>query len=312
MLSSAILLGPQRRVKTVCDAVEALVPDAGAGPVAAVTAGWEEREAEDEELCEHVGRTVTNLAIWQRVERIFGADPELFEAIRQRQDTLRKMQAFYRLRLEGLMDPLCELFARDDDLELLEPEREAALAMVQALDREHGERVAAVHQSFEAQWRPFQRDAVVREREAIEAMLEPASCLLVAGGHVGVLLHRLRLFDLFRLWGDRPVVAWSAGAMVLCRRIVLFHDSPPQGSNYPEVLERGFDLVPGIVALPHAVHRLRLDDRRSMQVFASRFAPAWCVLLDRGARLSWADSRWSAASGSRMLGADGAPEEIPA
>ncbi|MCR9243437.1 MAG: Type 1 glutamine amidotransferase-like domain-containing protein [bacterium] len=311
MLTAAIVLGPQRRVKTVREAVAELVPDAS-GPLVAVTAGWEERESEDEELREHVGRPLVNLGVWQRIERIFAADPELFEAMRQRHAQLRRMQELYRMRLLGLMDPLCELHRRDDDPELLEPEREAALELVQTLDRQHEARVQAVHEEFESRWQPLQRDAVAKQRAELERELAGASCLLVAGGHVAVLLHRLRLFDLPGLWGDRPLVAWSAGAMVLCERIVLFHDSPPQGSHYPEVMERGFGLLPGFVALPHAVHRLQLDDERSMRVLARRFDPAHAALLDRGAQFEWDGRVWSATAGSRILGRDGLPAEVPA
>ncbi|MCA8952711.1 MAG: hypothetical protein KDE27_24590 [Planctomycetes bacterium] len=312
MLSSAILLGPQRRVKTVCDAVAELVPQ-DRRPLAAITAGWEEREPETDELVAHLGRSLQNLDVWARVERIFASDSELFEAMRGRHDTLRKMQELYRMRLLGLMDPLLELHRRDDDPELLEPERAEALGLVRALDTEHQKRVAEVHRRFEAKWRPLERPAVQRERDAIARQLEQASCLLIAGGHVGVLLHRMRLFDVLGLWGDRPVIAWSAGAMVLCERIVLFHDSPPQGSNYPEIMEAGFGAVGAFVALPHAIHRLRLEDQRSMGVLARRFAPAHCALLDRGAHFQWDGREWTATDGSRVLDpTDGRPREVSA
>ena len=48
-----VLLGPQREQRTVADAVRGLGVE---GPVATVTAGWEEREAEDTELRDHLGR----------------------------------------------------------------------------------------------------------------------------------------------------------------------------------------------------------------------------------------------------------------
>lgn len=310
MLSAAILLGPQRRTRRVHDALAALVPDGGA--IAAVTAGWEEREAEDEELREHIARPLVNLAVWERVERIFAADPELFEAMRQRHDTLRKMQELYRLRLTGLIEPLHELHRRETDPELLAPEREAAMRLLQSLDREHAERVAVVHRDFEASWRPIEREAVTKERRELESMLADASCLLVAGGHVGVLLHRLRLFDVFGLHGDRPVIGWSAGAMILCARIILFHDSPPQGSSYPELMEAGFGLVPGFVALPDSKRRLQLDDADRMQLLAARFGPAHCGLLDRGAWFEWDGREWSADPGSLVLGRDGVPQEVGA
>ena len=132
MLSAAILLGPQRHVPLVRPAVAALLPDAegDTGLLAAVTAGWEEREAEDQELREHVQRPVVNLAVWARVERIFQEDPELFVAMRQRHDTLRSLQELYRLRLQGQMEALQELFRRSGDDPLLLAERHDALVML--------------------------------------------------------------------------------------------------------------------------------------------------------------------------------------
>ncbi len=309
MLSSAILLGPQRLVPILRPAVETLVPDADAGPLAAVTAGWEEREREDQELRDHVQRPVENLEIWSRVERIFEQDKELFAAMRQRHDTLRTLQELYRVRLAGLVEPLRELLRRGGD-GLLAAARHDALAMVRQLDSQHVARAADVHREFEARWRPSERAAVQREKRELQRQLARASCLLLAGGHVAVLLHRLRLFDVPALHGDRPVIAWSAGAMVLTERIVLFHDSPPQGSAFAEVMEAGFALVPDLVALPHARRRLRSDDARNVQLFAQRFAPSACALLDAGSRLLWNGARWSAVPGTARLGEDGRLVEV--
>jgi hypothetical protein len=310
MLSSAILLGPQRHVPIVRDALAALLPREDRRPLAAVTAGWEEREAEDQELREHVQRPVVNLEIWRRVERIFEQDRDLLLAMRDRHDRLRTVQELYRLRLGGLMDAVRELIRRVGDEALLEPEREDAMAMVRDLDAQHVRRVAAIHAEFEARWLPHERPAVLREKRELQRILAAVGCLLVAGGHVSVLLHRLRLFDLFGLHGDRPVIAWSAGAMVLSERIVLFHDDPPQGSAYAEVMEAGFGLVRDVVALPHARHRLLVDDPLRVQLMARRFAPAACVLLDRGSRLDWRRTRWQALAGTRRLTAAGGVEEF--
>ena len=130
MLSSVILLGPQRHVRIVRAAIETLVPEHRSGPIAAVTAGWEEREAEDQELRQHVARPFVNLGVWARVERIFEQDQELLAAMRQRHDTLRSLQELYRLRLSGLMDATHELFRRVGDENLLAPERELWKAYV--------------------------------------------------------------------------------------------------------------------------------------------------------------------------------------
>ena len=310
MLSSVILLGPQRHVPIVKQAIETLVPRAASAPVAVVTAGWEEREAEDQELRDHVQRPVVNLGIWGRVERILESDPQLLAAMRQRHDTLRSVQELYRLRLQGLMEASLELFRRNGDETLLVPERADAIAMLQQLDEQHVRRVAAVHAEFDARWRPHERPAVQREKRSIHDQLAPASCLLIAGGHIAVLLHRLRLFDVLGLHGDRPVIAWSAGAMALCERIVLFHDAPPQGSSHAEVMEAGLGLARGVVVLPHARRRLHAHEQRKMSVFARRFEPARCVLLDDGSRIDWKGRRWSGLAGTRCLAATGAVEEV--
>jgi hypothetical protein len=311
MLSSAILLGPQRHVPIVRAAVDLLAPAATRpGPLAVVTAGWEEREAEDQELRDHVQRPVVNLGLWARVERIFEHDHELFAAMRQRHDTLRAVQDLYRLRLAGLMDAARELLRRAGDEALLAPERHEAVQMVQHLDGQHVHRVAVIHREFEARWRPHERAAVQREKRELQRLLGEASCLLVAGGHIAVLLHRLRLFDLLGLWGDRPVVAWSAGAMALCERIVLFHDAPPQGSAWAEVMEAGFGLVPDVIVFPHARKRLHAHEPRNVQLLARRFAPDLAVLLDDGSRLCWRDGAWAALPGTRRLGEDGDLHEV--
>ncbi len=311
MLSSAILLGPQRHVRIVKPALDTLLP-ADDRPVALVSAGWEERESEDHEFREHVGRTVQNLEVWARVERIFERDRELLAAMRQRHDTLRRVQELYRLRLLGAMEPIRELLRRPGNDLWLAAERHDALVMLQGIDSQHVQRVVQVHEEFESRWRPGERAAVQRERRDLHKKLLECGILCIAGGHIAVLLHRLRLFDVLGLHGNRPVVAWSAGAMALCERIVLFHDTPPQGSACAEVMEAGFAVLPDLVALPHAKKRLDADDERNVQLFARRFAPALCVLLDDGARIDWNGSRWSAQPDTRRLTEDGWVEEVGA
>ena len=308
MLSSAIVLGPQRHDPIVREAIDDLVPDRKRA-VAVVTAGWEEREAEDEELRQHVGRRVENLQIWARVERIFERDKELLQAMRERQATLRKVQDLYRLRLGGLMEPARELLRRSAQDPLVEAAEQDAWVLVRGLDEQHVARVAQIHAEFHDRVAPAERDVVVRERRDIERQLADMGCLLVAGGHIGVLLHRLQLFDLFGQWGDRPVIAWSAGAMALSERIVLFHDTPPQGSSFAEVLEAGFGLLPGIVALPHAKHRLQTDDSVRVRMLSRRFAPAMCALLDYRSRFDWADGKWTPRKGARQLDSYGLVQE---
>ncbi len=297
------LLGPQRFERTLGAAVRAAGVD---GVLASVTAGWQEREAEDLELFEHLGERTLNLMLYARSEDVFERDPDLFRAHRERQERLRALQEVYRLRLAHLKRAARELLAREGDAELLEPERESAIDALRELDAHHLVRIRAVNQRFETAWRPLSRSAVARHVAQIERTLAGAQALAIAGGHVAILLNRLRLFGIDRLLGDRRVFAWSAGAMAVSERVVLFHDSPPQGQGNAEVLEAGLGWAAGVVPLPHARRRLALDNPLRVALFARRFAPALCVALDDGARLRSSDLGYQAEAGVSRLGADGA------
>jgi peptidase E len=308
-----ILLGPQRLRPTLVNALDSLRIE---GTVAAVTAGWQEREEEVDELREHVDRPVVNLLLHARAEQLFEQDPELLAGYRARQEELRELQRLYRARLAHALAASRELFATDAEPELLLPERKSAIGSVRRLDHHHLRRVRQVHQEFEQRYAPWERPSVARVREQLAEQLADASALAIAGGHVAILLNRLRLFGVLELARELPIVAWSAGAMVLGDQLVLFHDSPPQGPGDAEVLETGLGLFDNLLPLPHARRRLRLNDPVRVALFARRFAPARCVALDEGSRIERrfedGKSRWHAAAGTLRLTPRGKMQEIAA
>jgi hypothetical protein len=118
------LLGPQRFDPTVAGVLAEIDVD---GPAAVVTAGWQDREPEFGELRDHLGRPVEVLGLWGRAEEVFRRDPDLFRALRARQDRLRDLQAVYRRRLDAGLGSARDLIARDGDPEVLDPERADAL-----------------------------------------------------------------------------------------------------------------------------------------------------------------------------------------
>jgi len=141
--------------------------------------------------------------------------------------------------------------------------------------------------------RPHDRPVIAENRAAVSAVLANAAALVIAGGHVGVLAEVLHLFNVAAALNGAPVIAWSAGAMALTDRIVLFGDRSPQGPGHPEVYGSGLSLLRDVVLLPHARARLLLDDTPRMTVFARRFAPARCVPLEAGTRIDVpADGAW--------------------
>jgi peptidase E len=143
------------------------------------------------------------------------------------------------------------------------------------------------------------------QRDAVHRLVEQAGLVLIAGGHVAVLLNRIRLFRLGELLARKPVIAWSAGAMALSERIVLFHQNAPQGNSDAEVLDAGLGIVRRHVLLPHAQSRLDWRNRTRLALFSRRFEPAACCTLDNGSMITLEGSRVISASRSSRLLATG-------
>jgi hypothetical protein len=270
-----------------------------------VTAGWQEREGEVQALQEHVAGRAENLFLHKRADEVFAEHPDLEEEHRLRQARLRQVQRLYNVRIEHAMAAVAELAARSEPESLVREAWEAAVGAVRRLDEEHAENLKRAHREFDSRLALGSRGALRRHRREIARILDDCELLAVAGGHVAVLLNRLRLFDVARAVKDKPVVGWAAGAMVLAEKVVLYHDSPPQGAGNPEVLESGLGLVRGVIALPHARVRLRLDDPQRVARFATRFAPARCVAMDEGARLTVGPVGWSTSPETCELTRDG-------
>lgn len=301
------LLGPQRQRPSVDRIVDRLAPR---GPVATVTAGWQEREGEDAELDQHLGGRSVNLGLYRRAQDVWTDDPELADAHKALGERLRTLRRAYVVQLTAHMDALAALRELKGEADVLEVEREAATRAVRDLDARHLARVQELRDAFEDALRPGERDAVARHRSEIARQLEGVSLVVVTGGHVAVLLNRLRLFGLADLLGSRGVVAWSAGAMAMAGRVVLFHDSPPWGGGHAEVFDVGLGLFRDLVPFPHGATRLALDDGVRVARLAARLWPARCVLLEPGTQLEREGPHWRTSGPARRLTRSGRVEEM--
>ena len=286
-----ILLGPQRR-PTLEGVVRSLfpVPDL-AGPVAAITAGWQEREPDDAELTAHLGGRAVNLCLYRRWLDVQDRDPEYFAGERELAAVLAELQELYLLRLDYALRAVYAVQRRAGLAGAAAVED--AVAAVRELDAAHLRRVNGARGEFFQRLSPHDRPVIAGHRAEVSAVLADAAALVIAGGHVGVLAEVLHLFNIAAALRSAPVIAWSAGAMALADRIVLFHDRAPQGPGHAEVYGSGLSLLRDVVLLPHARARLLLDDTPRMAVLARRFAPARCVPLEAGTRIDVsADGAW--------------------
>lgn len=298
------LLGPQRR-PTLRSAVRARGFE---GPYATVTAGWRDREPDDAELDALLDGRSTNLRLHARWLDVLERDPEYAVAEVEHHAVLDELQALYVVQLASAVETVHVLARR-----VVDRPRAATAALADAedvlrvVDQHHLDRVRDAHGDFWAAWRPEERDALAGHREELQQVLRGCPVLVVAGGHVGVLV---RLLHLFHLGPSVPpdVVAWSAGAMALTERVVLFHDRAAQGPASDQVYDDGLGVLRSVVLLPHARRRLRVDDPLRMQVMARRFAPARCVVLDDGVRVDL-DDAGALPPGTRVVGGDGTVQE---
>jgi peptidase E len=306
-MSSITLLGPQLREPVLAEVLRELRL---AGPFASITAGWQEREGEIDDLRSHVGHEVHDLELYARAELAMGKDAELRLAHRRRQTHLAEMQEVYRVRLDHGKRAARELFEHDGDPRIVRPARRQAIAALRRLDRSHLAAIRRMHAEFEVKHRPTERPAIAAVLAPLRREIAKANAVLIAGGHVAVLLNRLRLFGGRELLGDKPVIAWSAGAMVACQFVVLFHDHPPQGAANVELFDEGLGLVHGLLALPHASTRLRLHDATRVALMARRFAPAMCVTLDQGSALHFRNGQIACQKLTWQLARQGSLAEV--
>jgi hypothetical protein len=300
-----VLLGPQRR-----PTLEGVARSLGlSGPVATVTAGWREREPDDAELSRVLDGRDVNLRLYQRWLDVRDRVPEYAEGAGRLDGVLAELQELYLMRLDYALRAVYALQHREPGDGLRSEAMSEALAVVRELDATHLRRVNEARLEFFDRLRPHDRPVIAEYRAAVSEVLADAAALVIAGGHVGVLAEVLHLFNVAAALNEAalnggPVIAWSAGAMTLTDRIVLFGDRSPQGAGHPEVYGSGLSVVRDVVLLPHARARLLLDDTPRMAAFARRFAPARCVPLEAGTRIDVsADGAWP--PGIRVLGEDG-------
>ena len=302
-----ILAGAQRFNPTIASAIS----EAGLkGPFAMITAGWREREPDDAELRAHLGQETYNLELYRRADDVMRRDPELREAHRARQSRLQRRQDFYRIRLEHQLKA-AEVISHRTASDTLHVEAQASsVEAVQQLDRWHLSKCRRDIEQFETDWLPWNRTAVAEQREELGNILADCHGVAIAGGHVAALLNRLELFGMRELLAGKPIVAWSAGAMAITDRLVLYHDFSPQGYRASEVLAWGLGALPNVVALPQPETRLNMEDTSRIRIMAQRFAPATCVGLPARTSVTFRNGRMESACGILHLDTNGNVDRV--
>jgi hypothetical protein len=294
------LLGPQRRTSATRTAVRELIPT---GTIATVNAGWRERESADTELGEVLGGRMINLRLYQRWQEIVASDAEYAAAERELVDDLEEQQAVYALRLFHAIAALDEVNRRDKRPSVRWAAVADGIRQLRALDEWHLAEAAGARQQFYRRISIGERDTVLRHRRELAAIVDESAGMVITGGHVGVLLHLLHVFGLSAMIKP-PVITWSAGAMALSDRVVLFGAHRPAGRRLPEVWADGLGVYSGALPFPDPRHRLPMHDPYQLALLARRFKRWTCLLFDAGVRVDLT-AGWPPPVGARWITRDG-------
>lgn len=298
-----LLLGPQRPVANLGSALAR--SGLGDGPIGVISAAWQEAEGDIDELQGLVKNPLSELGLYQKAEALFAADARLHEAYRSRQERLIAQQRLYRLRLRQLMIAARATLRAEGEPSVLAAERRHAISQLRALDQHHLRQVEKIHARFDGAYNVECNTALAEHTAAFAEALSRFDSLLLTGGNVVVLMNRLRLFGVDQQLHGKNILAWSAGAMALCDRIVLFHERLPQGRRDAEIMCRGMGLLPGIVLLPDAKGRLRSRDSLRVSLFDRRFSPASCITLDNGSHLLFEGTKLHESEAARRMTRNG-------
>ncbi len=294
MTAPIAILGPQQPTSNARQVLQTLGVE---GHVALINAGLRWDEAEVEDLAEQLGHPVHHLPLYHWFESVMEREPELARSYSARQERIKEFKRLYRTRLHAALGAVAELRRVEGvSPELVAEELTRALFDVRRIDEEMLRSLAHIRTQFPDVAQPWDVPGARRRHDEVAAVLRNCSAVVVAGGHVAVLRNRLFFFGFDKLLPDflatKPVVCWSAGAMALSGRIVLFYDDPPEGVGEAEVLDTGLGLIDDVLVFPHARRRLRTDQPERMARLAMRFSPMPCIGLESGAWLERRDGRW--------------------
>ncbi|HLM73672.1 MAG TPA: Type 1 glutamine amidotransferase-like domain-containing protein, partial [Polyangiaceae bacterium] len=122
-------------------------------------------------------------------------------------------------------------------------------------------------------------------RERLERRILSANSILLFGGRLDLLLDALRFFKLREpmfeaLRRGAQFVAMSAGAMVLCERVIVYDDLAETRRDF-QLYDRGLELVRDIQLFPHCMERIQTDDPDNLAYLARRFRHHVCVGLNQ-------------------------------
>jgi hypothetical protein len=295
-----LLLGQQRESPRLS---EVLARWRIQGSVGLVSAGWEEDEEDDQWVRDAIDLPVVNSQLYQLADRMFQDDPEVLTLLRERQDRLRDLREINALQTEQLFALARELWRRIEENAGAVGPFQQTMAHLREVDRTYLRAVSTVIKEYEQRIAPRVRPSIQSYQQAVLRRMEGCQALLLAGGHVGVLLNRLNLCRLLQHL-QLPIIAWSGGAMALGERVFFYDHFIPHAKKEVELSRQGMRLFSGLQVFPRAAERLNLQDQSELAILARRIETP-CLLLEPNSEIQWSTAGNLSASGVRVADANG-------
>lgn len=122
-------------------------------------------------------------------------------------------------------------------------------------------------------------------RKRLERRILNSNTIILFGGRLDILLDGLRFFRLREpmieaMRRGTQFVAMSAGAMVLCERVIIYNDLAETPRDF-QLYDRGLEVVRELQLFPHCMERIQTDDADNLSYLAHRFRHHICVGLNQ-------------------------------
>ena len=179
-VATTVLLGPQRFMTTAGTTLRALEVE---GPVATITAGWEEREDQDEELGQVLDGRGRNLRLYHRMFDVLAKDERFAAAALAFRDRHDELQSFYRLRLEGALQSVYAVQRRSSAHGTAEAALADAIAAVRRLDDWYSAELKTLYREIDAQAPATESEVIAWHRGELAGMLYTSCGMVVATSH---------------------------------------------------------------------------------------------------------------------------------
>ena len=186
MSGKIYIMGPQSPNPNLPEVLEKNLPE---GSLCVISTGWRHDEEDIDALESDLDRELTCIPLYRWFDSLGAKEPALSKQHAERQRLIRKFKKMYRMHLHTLLDLWQETQDWQED-GFFDAEEEQACKAVQNMDKHALERLENLRGLFPDLAKPWTHPSAAPYYSKIKEAFEKSSGLLIAGGHVAILLGR--------------------------------------------------------------------------------------------------------------------------